>query len=88
MAGSFGREESVDQTFGSAQSFHDSEVAAAVEDPSHQRGEDAQSGGQNDQCGGGIECGARFIQHVGLAFHDLADGADVGRGQKLRQFDE
>jgi hypothetical protein len=60
-------------------------VAAAVEDPSDERGEHAERGRENDQSGGGVERGARFVQHVGFAFHDLADGADVGEWQKLRE---
>src|SRR5208282_478304 len=81
----FGGEESVDQTFGSAQSFHDGEVAAAVEDPSDERGEDTERRSENNQRGGGIERGARFVQHVSFAFHDLADGANFSRWQKLRK---
>ena len=44
--GGFGGKESADQSFGSAQRFHDGKVAAPVKDPSHQGGEHAQSGGQ------------------------------------------
>src|SRR5271169_475905 len=45
----FGREESIDQTFRSAQRFHNSEVAAAVEDPSDERGQHAEGGSEHDQ---------------------------------------
>ncbi len=81
--GGFGGEESVDQAFGCAQGLHDGEVAAAVEDPSDERGEHAERGGQDDERGRGVERGARLVQDVGFAFHDLADGADVGGGQGL-----
>src|SRR5208337_5517624 len=60
----FGREESVDQMFGSAQRLHDGKVTTAVEDPSDERGEHAKSGSEHNQRGGSIERSARFVQHV------------------------
>src|SRR5438128_228094 len=42
-----------------------------------------QSAEVNDQRGGGVKRGARFVQDVGLAFHDLAYGTDVGAGERL-----
>ena len=46
---SFGGEKSVQQAIGCAQRLHDREIAPAIENPSHQSGEDAQRCGQNDE---------------------------------------
>ena len=56
--GSFRGEKSVQQAVGSAQRLHNGKVAAAVEDPSHQRGEHAQRGRENDERSGGQKRGA------------------------------
>ena len=67
QGGGFGGKESVDQPLGCAQRLHDGKVAAAVKDPSDQRREHAQRGGQNDQRGAKLAawrafCSARSLR--------------------------
>src|SRR5712692_62827 len=81
--GGFGGKESADQALGSAQGFHDGKIAAAIKNPSDQRGQHAKRGGQDDQDGGNQQCGTGLAEHAGLTFHDLAHGAHFGGGQCL-----
>src|SRR4030081_172726 len=77
-----GSEKAVQQTSGGAECFHNGEVAAPVEHPSHQRGEHAKGGSQNDKRGRGEQRGSSLAEHPSLSLHDLAYGAHISRGQR------
>ena len=83
--GRFRGKESVEQASRRAQSLHDGEVAAPVEDPSHQRRKHAQRRRQNDQRRSSQQRRARLAQHARLALHDLPHRPDVRRRNRLRQ---
>src|ERR1700730_14695822 len=78
-----GGEKAVQQTTGGAECFHNGEVAAPVKHPSHQCGEHAKGGSQNDKRGRGEQRGSSLAEHPSLSLHDLAYGAHISRGQRL-----